>query len=279
MMFKAAGNVEEIAQPVVDRLAGLDEVVAVLCFGSYALNSYDQHSDIDLYVVCDPAIIAEPTRRDIFEKLPGLSEVQLNYGVPGWDNHWSLQPDKFKLNQAAFDISYNTKAWISTVVDKVTAEGATSIPELPFRPYTLLGLLANAIILYDPQGFIQNLNHKLYPYSPRLKDHLIQENMPILLDRLNELQDGAVREIGNTAFLFHLWHACDAFISILFALNEQYDPATKRPEREFSKFKLAPANLATRYEKLLEGPFDRAGKRQTVEEFRGLIIDLMQFIG
>jgi len=278
-MFKAAGNVEEIVQPVVDRLAGVDEVVAILCFGSYALNTYDQHSDIDLYVVCDPAIIAEATRRDIFEKLPAVSEVQLNYSTPGWDDQWSLQPDKFKLNQAVFDISYNTKAWISTVVDKVTAEGATSIPELPFRPYALLGLLANAIPLYDSQGFIQEINSKLYPYPPRLKDHLIQENLPILLDRLNEIQDGAVREIGNTAFLFHLWQACDAFISILFALNEQYDPATKRPEQEFSKFKLAPANLAARYEKLLEGPFDRVGKRQTVEDFKGLVKDLMRFIG
>jgi hypothetical protein len=163
-------------------------------------------------------------------------------------------------------------------VDKVTADGATSIPELPFRPYTVLGLLANAITLYDPERFIQALKAKLYPYPPKLKDNLIQENLPILLDRLNELQDCALRGISNTSFLFHLWQACDAFISILFAINEQYDPATKRPERDFSKFKVAPANLAARYEKLLEGPFDRAGKRQTVEEFQKLVRDLMQYI-
>lgn len=277
-MLKTITKVKEATQPVIVSLSQLNEIVAILCFGSYALNSYDLNSDIDLFVFCHPAIPSEITRQNVFENIYGVSDIQLTCSSPGWDNQWSPQSDKFRLNQGAFDISYNTKDWVLIVVDKVTEEGATSIPELIFRPYTMVGLLANAIVLYDPQDFIQKLISKLYPYPPMLKDRLIQENLPVLIDRLNELQDCAERNIGNATFLFHLWHACDAFSSILFAINEKYDPATKRPEQAFKKLERSPANLAARYEKLLEGPFDRIGKQRVVEEFRRLVEELRQLM-
>jgi predicted nucleotidyltransferase len=279
MMFEAVDKVKDISAPIVAHLSRRDEVVGILCFGSYALNTYDSNSDVDLFVLCDPDIIPEITRRAVLESIPQVAEIQLTCSTPGWENQWSPQSDKFKMDQITFDISYNTKDWISVVVDKVTGEGATSIPKFIFRPYTMLGLLARAIVLYDPQGFVEDLISKLYPYPPTLKDRLIQENLPILTDRLNELQDCAAREIGNTAFLFHLWQACDAFISILFALNETYDPATKRPEQEFKKLKMAPANLRERYEKLLEGPFDSIGRQRTVEEFKRLVEELGKSAG
>jgi predicted nucleotidyltransferase len=35
--------------PVVNALSALPDVKAILCFGSYAMGTFDQYSDIDLY--------------------------------------------------------------------------------------------------------------------------------------------------------------------------------------------------------------------------------------
>jgi hypothetical protein len=206
-------RVKKITAPVVNGFSKLNDVVAMLCFGSYALNTFDQGSDIDLFVVCDPVIMPEAARRNIFKVIPAASDIQLNCASPGWDSQWSPQSDKFKLGQTWVDVSYNTRNWLATVVHKVTTEGVVSIPELTFRPYTMLGLLSDAIRLYDPQGFIQELTSDLYPYPASLKMRLIEDNLAILADRLNELQDCVARDLGNSTFLFHLWHACDAFVS------------------------------------------------------------------
>jgi hypothetical protein len=45
-----------------------------------------------------------------------------------------------------------------------------------------------------------------------------------------EWQAYARRDIGPDAFLFHLGRGMDALSSLLYAVHECYDPATKRRE-------------------------------------------------
>ncbi|MEM7029701.1 MAG: nucleotidyltransferase domain-containing protein [Chloroflexota bacterium] len=267
-----------ITQPIVESLSELDEVTGILCFGSYALETYDQHSDIDLYVLCHPDILPDRIRRDTFTSSTKATKVMIGCHTPGWDNQWSPVSDNITLGQIDFDISYNTQTWLATVVNKVVQEGAVSIPELKFRAYTMLGLLANAIVLYEHQRWITQLKANLFPYPARLKANLIEQNNTILVDRLQELEDCAKRDIGHTMFLFHLWQACDALITILFAINNFYDPATKRPEREFGKLEKIPANFTERYQQILEGPFDKDGRQQMVRLLRGLTTEVTQFL-
>jgi hypothetical protein len=74
----------------------------------------------------------------------------------------------------------------------------------------MLGLLANAISLYDPQGVIQEVTKLLYPYPPKLKANLLHHFWPILQAELGDLRDCAEREIGNTSCVFFLSRACGA---------------------------------------------------------------------
>lgn len=271
-------ELQRLTWPIINVLATLDDVAAIICFGSYALGTYDQHSDIDLFVLCRSAIIPAATRQRIFEHIPGVSEIQLQVTSPGWDNQWNPQSDRLKLGGRQFDLTYNTAGWLSTVVHKVIAEGATSIPELTFRPYAMLGLLANSVSLYDPHGFVRDLTGRLYPYPAKLKANIIGEFLPLMTDGLAELADYTRRDIGNTAFLFHLVRLCDALHSVLFALNEYYDPATKKPERELDKLARLPRNFTFRYEALLTGPFDRAGRERVVNELEHLIREVKQLL-
>ena len=91
--------------------------------------------------------------------------------------------------------------------------------------------------------------------------------------------DGINRELGYTRFHFFFYRMRDALHTILFALNEKYDPATKRAEVEYEKLSRLPPNFLERYTRLLEGPFDKNGQQRTVKELEILVTEIEQFVG
>lgn len=260
--------------PIVENLARLEGVEAILCFGSYAMGTFDRYSDLDLFVFCEPEIVPAADRRRVLQSVEGVTDFENSRGALGWDNQWSPQVDQFCMNETRFEISYNTASWIRTVVRRVTQEGATSIPEQKFRPYTMLGLLENGIILHDPDSFLRNLIDRLYPYPAQLKGQLISDSLDTLKDYLAELKDGVKRGFGLTFFHFFFYRMCDALYTLLFAANEKYDPATKRAEVEYEKLDILPPNFLKRYTTLLEGPFDTCGRLRTVQELEIFVTEI-----
>ena len=222
---------------------------------------------------CDPEIVPAADRRRVLKNVEGVADFEEPQGALGWDNQWSPQVDRFRVNETRFEISYNTLDWIRTVVRRVTHEGATSIPEQKFRPYTMLGLLENGIILYDPCSCLKRLMGCLYPYPARLKQRLISDSLHALKDCLAELKDGIKRGFGLTFFHFFFHRMCDALYTLLFAVNEKYDPATKRAEAEYEKLNILPPNFLERYAKLLEGPFDKNGRQRAINELESLVAE------
>ena len=256
---------------VVESLAKLEGVQAILCFGSYAMGTFDEYSDLDLFVFCEPDIASGTERKRVLERIQGVTHFEESDTAVGWDAQWSPQGDHLRANGTRFEISYNTADWIRTVVRRVTQEGVTSIPEQKFRAYTMLGLLENGIILYDPCLFLSHLIGCLYPYPAQLKQRLISDSLHTLKDCLAELKDGVNRGFGLTSFHFFFYRMCDAIYTLLFAINEKYDPATKRSEVEYEKLSVLPPNFLVRYTKLLEGPFDAHGRQRTVKELESLV--------
>jgi len=252
-------------------LATLDCVTGVVCFGSHALGTADAESDIDLYVICEPAIISETVRRPLFESLPGVSDIDVRYVTEGWDNPWAPESDRVRIESTRIDLSYNVLSWITQVVDQVLTQGTLTLPQMPFRPYTVLGLIAHSLPLYDRHGSMQNLRMRVMHYPVALKRRLIEHAVPIMLNGLVELRDYAQRDIGPSSFLFHLGRISDAIESILYAVNEHYDPATKRSEPELAKLEVAPSGFVGRFVRILEGPFDHTGRLHTVDELTDLV--------
>ena len=260
--------------PIVESLARLEGVQAILCFGSYAMGTFDEYSDLDLFVFCEPEVVSASERKRVLEGLQGVTYFEESDTAVGWDSQWSPQGNHLRVNGVLFEISYNTMDWIRTVVRRVTQEGATSIPEQKFRPYTMLGLLENGIILYDPCSCLRHLSDCLYPYPTQLKQRLISDSLHTLKDCLAELKDGVKRGLGLTFFHFFFHRMCDALYTLLFALNEKYDPATKRSEIEYEKLSLLPPDFLARYTKLLEGPFDRNGRQRVIHELETLVVEI-----
>ena len=264
--------------PIVESLARLEDVQAIFCFGSYAMGTFDEYSDLDLFVFCEPEVVSAAERHQVLESIQGISHFEESDIAVGWDSQWSPQSDSFRVNEDLFEISYNTMDWIRTVVRRVTQEGAISIPEQKFRAYTMLGLLEDGIILYDPCSFLRDLIDCLYPYPVQLKQRLISDSLHTLKDCLAELKDGVKRGFGLTFFHFFFHRMRDALHILLFAVNEKYDPAVKRSEVAYEKLSLLPPNFLERYARLLEGPFDKNGMQQAICELETLITEIEMVI-
>ena len=101
-------------------------------------------------------------------------------------------------------MAYNTQEWVADVVEQVMKEGAVSVPAMPFRPYTLLGLLETSVVLYDSHGIVDGFMQLIQPYSEVLQASIFREYEPVLNEGLAELRDYVHRDIGPGAFLFHL---------------------------------------------------------------------------
>jgi len=65
-------------------------------------------------------------------------------------------------------------------------------------------------------------------------------------------------------------------VSILYAVNEHYDPATKRPEQELSKLGIVPDQFVVRFIHLQEGPFDTQGRQRVVDELAIFVDEVTQ---
>ena len=94
--------------PIVESLARLEDVRAIFCFGSYAMGTFDEYSDLDLFVFCEPDIVSASERRQVLESIQGISHFEESDIAVGWDSQWSPQSDSFRVNEDLFEISYNT---------------------------------------------------------------------------------------------------------------------------------------------------------------------------
>ena len=233
-----------------------------------------------------PRIPALPERQAAFLQAGKPEALLLDHDQPGWENQWCPRNDRLRLDGMPFDVIYNTLDCGRSVVYQVKTTGAVSIPQLRFRPYTFLGLLENAVILYDADGELHEIVAGLYPYPPALRKALLATSLDTLHGSLEDMQDYNTRGIGNTAFLFHLWRVVDGLATALFALNRRYDPATKRLEEVFPSLSILPPDFIRRYNGLLETPLTPPGRLKIVaacrrwsmksKSWQGLLIDLYQ---
>ena len=70
----------------------------------------------------------------------------------------------------------------------------------------------------------------------------------------------------------------DALCTLLFAINEKYDPATKRVEREFAKLRFLPPDFLNRYSRMLVGPFDAEGRSRVVKQYDRMVHEIKELL-
>ncbi|MBS0288084.1 MAG: DUF4037 domain-containing protein [Proteobacteria bacterium] len=229
----------KLLENFIHHLSQQPEVLAILCYGSYAEGTQDEHSDIDILVLCDNAIMDVKKRQLIYDK-SGVHHQQLHKAIENWETSWTPVNDEFKLNNIKVEVGYNDTIWVHSLISDLMQKGSTTLSYFEFRPYTFLGLLENALCFYEKDQFFTHLKSSIRPYPAKLKQNIIQENMSIMDEGVADLEDCMKRDIGFLASQFYLFRAFDAAVQILFAINEVYYPASKREERHVLGLKLLP---------------------------------------
>lgn len=248
---------------------------AIVLYGSYASNLQDEKSDVDLLAFFKE-VPSPPIRRAVYEKIPNAKILEVAATAHtlnnGWDNSWSPINDKLVINGKIIEIGFNTIEWVNRVVNCLIIDHKTTCEEFPFRPYTFLGLLESCQVLYDPNQFIQKIRSQIRPFPQALKEKIMQEFLPILVNALEELMDCSARNIGILAYQFYLFRAIDALIQLLFVINDVYDPASKRTEPLLFKLKILPPG----FEEFLLDVLPRFYENQKrVSEFLKISIDFI----
>jgi predicted nucleotidyltransferase len=245
------------ARRVAHALAEHRGVSAVLVFGSVASGHVDERSDVDLLVVGRSRPPPLGARRRV---LSGLGSGW-RLGDRGDRNPLFADADTGGVvDGVPVEVHYQTATWIAAVLGQVLGHGALTTAELPFRPYTLPGLLQRAWLLADKDGAVARWREQAAVFPDALRANLLGRFVPLLREHAEELGAGAERGLGARVFVFHLDRAMDALFGVLWALNGVYDPADKRAElTALPRLGRAPTDLLPTLARVLEGPFDPGG--------------------
>ncbi|MFN8454228.1 MAG: nucleotidyltransferase domain-containing protein [Anaerolineae bacterium] len=250
------------------------EVSSILVFGSTATGYVDERSDVDMLIICRSGLLSVTDRENI------LSELGSNWRFHDQSNNNALFADidvGSLVDSVLVEVHYQTASWVSEVLAKVLDHGAITTEKLPFRPYTLPALLQRAWLLTDKDGTVKQWCEKAKIFPEQLKINILRHFVPILRENLAELQANADRGLGPRGFIFFLNWAVDAMTSILFALNEIYDPADRRAECTIlPTLTYVPQNFIPIFTEVMQGPFDDAGALYRATLFESLAIEVLK---
>ena len=269
----------EIARRIDHRIGEHPQVTAVFVFGSVASGHVDERSDVDVMAICRLGILSLATRKKILS--PIGSNWQFN--EPSTDDPiWAgnAMPDVIDngvIDGTAVEVHYQTERLYSEVLGEIVDDGAITTKKVPVRPYTLAGLLQRAWLLRDKDGNFSKWLEKIETYPRPLKMNILRHFVPILRENAASLKEYAERRLGPGLQIFFLSQATDAMASILYALNDTYDPADKRAERTILRtLSYVPRDFVSRYAYVLEGPFDDSGALERARLFGELADEVLE---
>ena len=140
-------------------------------------------------------------------------------------------------------------------------------------------MVQRAWLLRDKRGVFKRWQDQTAVYPLRLKQNILRHNVPLPNDSVDELRTSAERGLGAGIVLFFLFHGMHALESILFALNDMYDPASRWDEKTILPTLISvPEDFLARYNYVLEGPFDDAGARARAQAFAALASEILRMV-
>lgn len=263
-----------IARQVATVLAAYPTISAILVFGSVASGQVDEHSDVDLFAFCQPTIPSEEERGRFLAHL-GTGWYQQD--EPQSDSLFAHMDRDGLVDDVLVSLHYQTEAWVDLVLRDVIEQGMITSPSLPFRAYTFPALLQRGWLLHDPSGIVTQWREQVRIFPSSLKMNLLHHFVPMLREQVEDLMITAVRRLVPGTFLFLLTRATDALRSILFAINEMYDPADRRSEQLYlPMLTIVPPHFLARLTAILQGPFDPEGAVSRAHAFAQLAHEVLQ---
>ena len=239
-----------IFKDILQEFQNFQQVKAVAIGGSASAKTFDNKSDIDVYIFVEKDI---PTseRENIIKKYSSKYEVGGEYFGSG---------DEFfvdKLNQQ-LDVMYWNVNWFENAVNNVW------VKHYPSNSYTtaFLFTLKNFEIIYDKDNWLLNLQNSIKTeYPKKLRENIIKRNMMLMKDKPFASYYEQIEKAIKRNDIVSINHRIAAFLAsyfdIIFAINGLLHPGEKRLiQYAKNNCKVLPKNFEENITKLLIQPND-----------------------
>ncbi len=207
--------------PVIEKFKEIKEVKAIALAGSRTAKSADEKSDYDIYIYSDKEIDLEK-RRQIALEFSDKYEINNCFFGPG--DEWFMKNSPVQL-----DLMYRSRDWMENSIENTWIKHSPSVGYSTCFVFNL----KNSEILYDPEGWYQNLQKKASgEYPDELSKNIIKNNLPLLKNKIAASFYEQTEKALQRKDYVSLNHRIAAFIAsyfdILFAVNKVLHPGEKR---------------------------------------------------
>jgi hypothetical protein len=210
---------------VVDRLAAVPGIAAIVLGGSRARGNAAPSSDYDLGLYyrpdCPPDI---PALAQAAAELVDVPRPDLVTPLGGW-GPWINGGGWLDIQGQRVDLLYRDLGRVAQIAEECRA-GRVEVAYQPGHPHGFvnaiyLGEVAICRVLWDPQNVLGPLKVQAHPYPPRLKQAILDKFRWEIRFALETAVKAAAR--GDTSYVAGCcFRATACMMQVLFAHNEQY---------------------------------------------------------
>ena len=229
---------------IINEYKTFSQVRAVAIGGSGTAKTFDEMSDIDVYVFVEHDIPVQ-LRQALVKKYSTKYEVGGEYFGPG---------DEYLVDKLGkqLDVMYWNVNWFEDIVTNVWEK------HYPSNGYTtcFLYTLKNFDIRHDSLNWLKNLQEKLKsPYPKELQNNIIKRNMNLMKDKpfasYYEQIEKAVKRCDENSINHRISAFMASYFDVLFAKNELLHPGEKRlVQFALNNCKILPKNFEENISKL-----------------------------
>lgn len=222
-------RLRQLAEKISCRFTVRPEVRAVAMGGSASSGRIDAHSDIDLYIFHKGEVVPLDFRESTVREM-GASRTSLN--LTYWDtgDEWIDGDTGIEV-----DIIYWHDHWISGMIDRVITECLPSVGYTTCFAHTI----RNCQILFDPDGWLGELQKKCLDYPPELAQNIVSHNFPLLRDIIPSYRyqiEKAVERNDRISIQHRITELLASYFDIIFAVNTVFHPGEKRIKEHITKY-------------------------------------------
>lgn len=273
---------QRLLTTLVDQLALVDGVAAVVLGGSYASGEHHAHSDLDIglyYAEAHPFPIDAIRRIAARVAVEGAATVTDFYEWGAWVNGGAW----IHTAHGKVDFLYRNLDQVQRTIDEaqqgIVRHDYGQQPTFGFFSVIYLAETHICLPLYDPGGSMAALKAQVATYPPRLKTKVVADSLWSAEFTLLFARDYAAKgDVYNTVGC--LARVANNLTQALFALNERYFIRDKQVTAALTGFALLPAGYVPRLEALLAYPGDTAPElAATVDGLTALWADVVALPG
>jgi hypothetical protein len=218
-------NDDRLLARIVEAVAGVPGIRAVVLGGSRACGTATAHSDYDIGLYYDPqAPFDHGALSRVVARLDDAGPAAQVTTIGGW-GPWIDGGGWLTISGTRVDLLYRNLDRVQAVIDDCHA-GKIEVAYQPGHPHAFvsaiyMGEVACCRPQWDPEGVLVRLAARTTPYPPRLRAALLQrfqwEAGFALANARKSLDRGDVAYVAGCAF-----RAAACLCQVLFALNGRY---------------------------------------------------------